>query len=375
LSRQTACIAANCCLTVEWVFPERERLRQRHRQALEQLLHLFEGQGDTVTAIRYAQRLLGLDPLSEELYRHLMRLFALNNDRASALHVYHTCVSTLQREMGADPDPATRAAYERLLLVAPPTIQPIVHQPLPAATPALIGRAREWEQLHDAWQRATDVATGSGNTAIAAARRWCKVTGIDYVPALLERARERAAAERLPITFLEADAEQLPFPDASFDVVLSSVGVMFAPNQEQAARELLRVCRSGGKVGLGNWTPTGLFGHIARTIAAYVPPPAGVKPAALWGTEERVRELFGEGVVSLQATKRNFLYRYRSVQHWMDLFGAYFGPIVTALRALDPAGQERFSHDLMAGLEQANQARDGTLVAPMEYLEVITVRR
>ena len=228
--------------------------------------------------------------------------------------------------------------------------------------------------LH-AGQEVLDVATGSGNTAIAAARRWCEVTGIDYVPALLERARERAAAERLPITFLEADAEQLPFPDASFDVVLSSVGVMFAPNQEQAARELLRVCRSGGKVGLVNWTPTGLFGHIARTIAAYVPPPAGLKPPALWGTEERVRELFGEGITSLQATKRNFMYRYRSVQHWMDLFGAYFGPIVTALRALDPTGQERFTHDLVAGLEQANQASDGTLVAPMEYLEVIAVRR
>jgi predicted ATPase/DNA-binding SARP family transcriptional activator len=140
----------------EWILPERDRLRQRHLQALEQLLRLFEVQGDTLTAIRYAQRLLGLDPLSEDLYRRLMRLFALNNDRASALHVYHTCVSTLQREMGVDPDPATREAYERLMLVAPPTIQAIVHQPLPAAPPTLIGRAREWEQLHDAWQRATD---------------------------------------------------------------------------------------------------------------------------------------------------------------------------------------------------------------------------
>jgi len=140
----------------EWLLPERERLRQRHRQALEQLLHLFEVQGVTVSAIRYAQRLLGLDPLSEDLYRRLMRLFALNNDRASALHVYHTCVTTLQREMGVDPDAATRAAYERLLQQETPAIQPIVQQPLPAAAPALIGRAREWEQLHDAWQRATD---------------------------------------------------------------------------------------------------------------------------------------------------------------------------------------------------------------------------
>src|SRR3989440_4660444 len=138
----------------EWILPERERLRQRHRQALEHLLLLFEQQGDTVTAIRYAQRLIGLDPLSEDLYRRLMRLFALNNDRASALHVYHTCVTTLQREMGVDPDPATREAYERLMQHETPTIQAIVHQPLPAAIPTLIGREHEWEQLHDAWQGA-----------------------------------------------------------------------------------------------------------------------------------------------------------------------------------------------------------------------------
>src|SRR5256714_13242402 len=139
----------------EWILPERERLRQRHVQALEQLLRLFEGQGDTVTAIRYTQRLLGLNPLSEDLYRRLMRLFALNNDRASALHVYHTCVTTLQREMGVDPDPATREAYEQLMQQETPTIQAIVHQPLPAVTPTLIGRKREWEHLQDVWHHAT----------------------------------------------------------------------------------------------------------------------------------------------------------------------------------------------------------------------------
>src|SRR6266516_4806479 len=139
----------------EWILSERDRLRQRHLQVLEQLLRLFEEQGDTLTAIRYAQRLLGLNPLSEDPYRRLMRLFALNNDRASALHVYHTCVTTLQREMGVDPDPATREAYERLMQQEMPTIQAIVHQPLPAATPTLIGRKREWEQLQDAWHRAT----------------------------------------------------------------------------------------------------------------------------------------------------------------------------------------------------------------------------
>src|SRR5947209_2768610 len=140
----------------EWILPERERLRQRHLQALEQLLRLVEMRGEIATAIRYAQRLLGLDPLSEDLYRHLMRLFALNNDRASALHVYHTCVSTLQREMGIDPGPATREAYERLLQQEVPTIQPLVHQPLPAATRTLVGREREWRQLHDAWQGTTE---------------------------------------------------------------------------------------------------------------------------------------------------------------------------------------------------------------------------
>src|SRR6266567_1928010 len=140
----------------EWILPERDRLRQRHLQVLEHLMRLFEAQGDTITAIRYAQRLLGLDPLSEDLSRRLMRLFALNNDRASALHVYHTCVTTLQREMGVDPDPATREAYERLMQQEAPTIQAIVHQPLPAATPTLIGRKREWEHLQDAWHRATD---------------------------------------------------------------------------------------------------------------------------------------------------------------------------------------------------------------------------
>src|SRR3989440_4501115 len=143
----------------EWILPERDRLRQRHLQALEQLLRLFEVEGDTSTAIRYAQRLIGLNPLSEDLYRRLMRLFALNNDRASALHVYHTCVRTLQREMGVDPDPATQEVYERLMQQEAPATQAIVHQPLPVATPTLIGRAREWEQLHDAWQRASDSVT------------------------------------------------------------------------------------------------------------------------------------------------------------------------------------------------------------------------
>ncbi|HZR41424.1 MAG TPA: class I SAM-dependent methyltransferase [Ktedonobacteraceae bacterium] len=224
-------------------------------------------------------------------------------------------------------------------------------------------------------QEVVDIATGSGNTALAAARRWCKVTGLDYVPALLERARERAAAERLPITFLSGDAQHLPFSDASFDVVLSTIGVMFVPDQEQAAAELLRVCRAGGKIGLANWTPGGLYGQLFHIIEEYVPSAAEVKSPALWGTEERVRELLGKGVTSLRTTTRNFLWRYRSSQHWLEIFGTCFGPVVAALKVLDPASRERFTRDLIAMVENANLANDGTLVAPAEYLEVVATRK
>ena len=153
-------------------------------------------------------------------------------------------------------------------------------------------------------QRVLDVAAGNGNATLAAARRWADVTSTDYVAALLERGRARAAAERLPVTFQEADAEDLPFADGSFDVVLSVFGVMFTPNQEQAAQELLRVCRPGGKIGLANWTPDGFIGHVFRTIGKYVPPPPGVKPPALWGTEQRLRELFGDGIAELTVNRR-----------------------------------------------------------------------
>src|SRR5215210_6287956 len=162
-------------------------------------------------------------------------------------------------------------------------------------------------------EKVLDVATGSGNTALAAARRFCEVTGIDYVPALLERGRERAAAERLEIAFQEGDAEDIPFPDASFDVVLSTVGVMFAPDQKKAAGELLRVCRPGGMIGLANWTPESFAGEMPGVFGRYVPPPSGLDPPTLWGTEERVRELLGGGVAGLQTARRSFVFRYRSV--------------------------------------------------------------
>ena len=228
--------------------------------------------------------------------------------------------------------------------------------------------------LH-AGQSVLDVATGSGNTAIAAARRFCQVTGTDYVPALLEDGRRRTAVERLPVTFQEGDAENLPIASASFDVVLSTVGVMFSPNQEKVASELLRVCRSGGKIGLINWTPTGFIGDLFRSIGKYVPPAPGLKPGTLWGTEERLRELFGDGIASLQATTGNFMLRYRSITHWMEVFGTYYGPIVTALQSLDAAGQQGLSQEIIGLLERYNVAKDGTLVAPVEYLEAVAIKR
>ncbi len=228
--------------------------------------------------------------------------------------------------------------------------------------------------LH-AGQAVLDVATGSGNTAIAASRRFCEVTGIDYVPALLEVGRRRADAEHLPVTFQEGDAEHLPFTDASFDVVLSTLGVMFAPNQEQVASELLRVCRSGGKIGLANWTTTSFVGDLFRSIGKYVPPAPGLKSGALWGTEQRLRELFGESIASLQVTTRTFMFRYRSAAHWMEIFSAYYGPIVTALQSLDASGQQGLSQELIGLLEKYNTAKDGTLVVPGEYLEAVALKR
>ncbi len=231
----------------------------------------------------------------------------------------------------------------------------------------------ETVDLH-AGQRVLDVATGSGITALAAARCFCEVAAIDYVPSLLERGRERAAAERLPVTFQQADAEQLPFAEASFDVVLSTFGAMFAPNQEQVASELVRVCRSGGKIGMANWTPTGFVGNLFRIVGKYAPPAPGLKPPALWGTEERVRELFADGIASLEVTTRHFCFRYRSVQHWLDVFTTYYGPIHKPFQALDATGQATMAQDFTDLLERYNQATDGTLVVPSEYLEVVARR-
>jgi ubiquinone/menaquinone biosynthesis C-methylase UbiE len=226
-----------------------------------------------------------------------------------------------------------------------------------------------------AGDKVLDVATGGGNTAISAARRFCEVTGIDYVPELIEYARNRAEVEGVEVSFEVGDAEDLPYPDASFDVVLSTLGVMFAPDQEKTARELLRVCRPGGKIGLANWTPDGFIGNMFRTQGKHVPPPPGIKPPPLWGTEERLRELLGEGVASLEVTRRSYVWRYRSARHFVEHFRSYYGPTLKAFEALDADGQEALATDLEELLEGWNISGDATLVVPSDYLEVVAVRR
>jgi len=225
-----------------------------------------------------------------------------------------------------------------------------------------------------AGQRVLDVACGTGNVALSAARRFCDAVGVDFVPALIERARERAAAERLPATFEVGDAENLPFEDASFDAVLSIFGSMFAPDQEKAAAELVRVCRPGGTIGLANWTPEGMWGQLFRVHGQYLPPPPGIRPPPLWGTEARVTELFGDAVRDLRLQKRKAVFRAASARAWFDFFQRYFGPTIAVLAALDEDGRERFASDVMAELERVNRADDGTLVAEAEYLEVVAVR-
>jgi len=222
-------------------------------------------------------------------------------------------------------------------------------------------------------QRVLDVAAGNGNATLAAARRFAEVVSTDYVPALLERGAERAKAERLPVTFQQADAEALPFDDASFNVVLSTFGVMFTPDQEQAARELLRVCRPGGKIGLANWTPDGFIGQLFKTIGKHVPPAPGVRSPALWGNKAHLASLFSPNA-SIRANERQFVFRYRSPEHWLEVFATYYGPVHKALGALEGSKRAALEADLRALLNTFNDARDGTLVAPSDYLEVVVTR-
>lgn len=228
--------------------------------------------------------------------------------------------------------------------------------------------------LH-AGARVLDVAAGNGNASLAAARRWAEVMSTDYVPELLARGRERAAAERLPITFQEADVEALPFDDGSFDAVLSTFGVMFAPNPRRSAAEMLRVCRSGGRIGLANWTPDGFIGQLFKTIGKHVPPPAGIESPALWGTTARIDELFAAQASHIRAEPRHFVFRYRSPAHWLEVFRSWYGPVLKAFAALEPAAQARLEADLMALMGRYNRAEDGTMVAPSEYLEIVVTKR
>jgi SAM-dependent methyltransferase len=223
-------------------------------------------------------------------------------------------------------------------------------------------------------QRVLDVAAGNGNATLAAARRFADVVSTDYVGELLERGRERATAERLPVAFQEADAENLPFPKHSFDVVLSTFGVMFTPNQEKAAKELLRVCKPGGKIGLANWTPESFIGRLFKTIGKYVPPAPGVQSPALWGSMARLDALFAADA-QVTAQSRVFVFRYRSPAHWLEIFRTYYGPVLKAFAAIDANAQQSLQADLLALMAEFNIAEDGTLVVPSEYLEAVITKR
>jgi ubiquinone/menaquinone biosynthesis C-methylase UbiE len=223
--------------------------------------------------------------------------------------------------------------------------------------------------------RVLDVAAGNGNATLAAARRWCDVTSTDYVSSLLESGRARALAEGHTIEFQEADAENLPFSDASFDAVMSTFGVMFTPNQDKAASELARVCKPGGRIGLANWTPESFIGQLFKTIGKYIPPAPGVKSPALWGTKARLEELFGKTAREIRTTSRDFVFRYRSPAHWIEVFRTYYGPMNKTFGALDAEKQAAFTQDVLALMERDNRSGDRTLVLPSEYLEVMIERK
>ena len=225
-----------------------------------------------------------------------------------------------------------------------------------------------------AGQKVLDVAAGNGNASLAAARRWCDVTSTDYVPALLKRARERAAADRLEIDFRHADAEDLPFADASFDAVMSTFGVMFTADQERAAAEMARVCRPGGKIGLANWTPDGFIGQLFKTIGKHLPPPRGLRPPSAWGTRQRIAQMFGQHASSIDTRTREFVFRFRSANHWMDFFRANYGPMLKAFAALDEAAQTALAIDIRELIGNFNDSGDDTMVVPSEYLEVVVNR-
>jgi ubiquinone/menaquinone biosynthesis C-methylase UbiE len=226
-----------------------------------------------------------------------------------------------------------------------------------------------------AGEHVLDVAAGNGNATLAAARRFAQVTSTDYVGELLEKGRIRAEAEGLAVGFRTADAEDLPFTDGRFDVVLSTFGAMFTPDHARPAREMLRVVRSGGRIGLANWTPEGFIGQLFKVVGAYIPPPAGLKSPALWGTEPHIVELFGKEAMDIRTTRRHFNFRYRSAAHWLQVFRDYYGPVHRAFKALEPAGQDALAQDILDLLDRCNVAGPGFLVVPGEYLEVVVVKK
>jgi ubiquinone/menaquinone biosynthesis C-methylase UbiE len=219
-----------------------------------------------------------------------------------------------------------------------------------------------------------DVAAGNGNATLAAARRWCDVTSTDYVRTLLNNGRDRAAAEKLKVEFREADAENLPFADKSFDIVMSTFGFMFTADHDKAAAEMLRVCRSGGKIGMANWTPEGFIGQVFKVLGKHVAPPAGAKSPALWGTRARLDEMFGKAG-EIDAQPRMFAFRYRSPEHFLEVFKTFYGPMLKAFAALDATKQAALRNDLLLLIGQFNRATDGTMMVRSEYLEVVITKR
>jgi ubiquinone/menaquinone biosynthesis C-methylase UbiE len=226
-----------------------------------------------------------------------------------------------------------------------------------------------------AGSRVLDVACGNGNATLAAARRFCVTVGVDYVPALLARAQERAAAERLPIDFVEGDAEALPFPAESFDSVLSTFGVMFAPNHARSADELLRVTVKGGRIALASWTAEGFLGEFFKAVAARVPPPAGMPSPFVWGSEEKLATLFGERARVLRSERKPFVFRYRSADHMLETFRTFYGPTLQAFKALDEQGQAELTKELTALFKRADRGGGRAFAVPAEYLEIVLEKR
>ena len=224
-------------------------------------------------------------------------------------------------------------------------------------------------------ERVLDVAAGNGNATLAAARRGARVTSTDYVARLLERGAERARAEGLAIDFTVADVEALPFETGRFDAVLSTFGVMFAPDHAASAGEMARVVRSGGRIALANWTPDGFIGQMFKVLGRHVPPPAGVQPPALWGTEEHLRDLFGDQAAAIETTRRTFTFRYRSGAHFVEVFRSWYGPILKAFAALGDEGGPALERDLVELIDSLNIGGPGAMVVPSAYLEAIVTRR